>query len=52
MQLSHVLLGMISWWLTNEKSYTPRQIATWFYRVAFCGYLSALGCEPALLGRA
>lgn len=44
-QLSHVLIGTIAWWLESEKSYTPRQIATWFYRFAFHGYLSALGYE-------
>jgi AcrR family transcriptional regulator len=42
-QLSHVLIGTIVWWLENEKSYTPGQIATWFHRFAFYGYLSALG---------
>jgi AcrR family transcriptional regulator len=42
-QLSHVLIGTIVWWLESEKSYTPRQIATWFHRFAFYGYLSALG---------
>jgi AcrR family transcriptional regulator len=45
MQLSHVLIGTIVWWLESEKCYTPRQIATWFYRFAFYGYLSALGYE-------
>ena len=45
MQLSHVLIGTIVWWLESEKSYTPRQMATWFYRFAFYGYLSALGYE-------
>ena len=44
-QLSHVMVGTIVWWLESEKSYTPRQIATWFYRFAFYGYLSALGYE-------
>ncbi|HEV2653438.1 MAG TPA: TetR/AcrR family transcriptional regulator [Ktedonobacteraceae bacterium] len=43
MQLSHVLIGTIVWWLESEKSYTPRQMAGWFYRFAFYGYLSALG---------
>src|SRR4051812_49685041 len=33
MQLSHVLIGTIVWWLESEKSYTPRQMATWFYRL-------------------
>ncbi|HEX4713435.1 MAG TPA: TetR-like C-terminal domain-containing protein, partial [Ktedonobacteraceae bacterium] len=45
MQLSHVLIGTIVWWLESEKRYTPRQIATWFYRFAFYGYLSARGYE-------
>jgi AcrR family transcriptional regulator len=45
MQLSHVLIGTIVWWLESEKSYTPRQMATWFHRFAFYGYLSALGYE-------
>ncbi len=43
MQLSHVLIGTIVWWLESEKSYTPRQMASWFYRFAFYGYLSVLG---------
>jgi AcrR family transcriptional regulator len=43
MQLSHVLIGTIVWWLESEKRYTPRQMATWFYRFAFYGYLSARG---------
>ena len=51
MQLSHVLIGTIVWWLESEKSYTPRQIATWFYRFAFYGYLSALGYEAPLPGK-
>ena len=46
MQLSHVLIGTIVWWLESEKSYTPRQMATWFHRFAFYGYLSALGKHP------
>lgn len=45
MQLSHVLIGTIVWWLESEKSYTPRQMATWFFRFAFYGYLSALGYD-------
>lgn len=45
MQLSHVLIGTIVWWLESETSYTPRQMATWFFRFAFYGYLSALGYE-------
>lgn len=44
-QLSHVLIGTIVWWLESEKSYTPRQIATWFWRTAFYGYLSARGYD-------
>jgi AcrR family transcriptional regulator len=43
MQLSHVLIGTIVWWLESEKSFTPRQMATWFHRFAFYGYLAALG---------
>jgi AcrR family transcriptional regulator len=45
MQLSHVLIGTIVWWLESEKSSTPRQMATWFHRFAFYGYLSVLGYE-------
>ncbi len=45
MQLSHVLIGTIVWWLESEKSSTPRQVAAWFHRFAFYGYLSALGYE-------
>jgi AcrR family transcriptional regulator len=45
MQLSQVLIGTIVWWLESEKSYTPRQMATWFHRFAYYGYLSALGYE-------
>ena len=48
MQLSHVLLGTIVWWLESETSYTPRQMATWFHRFAFYGYLSALWYEATL----
>ena len=51
-QLSHVLIGTIVWWLENEKSYTPGQIATWFHRFAFYGYLSALGYEAPILWKA
>lgn len=43
MQLAHMLIGTIVWWLESEKSYAPQQIATWFYRFAFYGYLSASG---------
>ncbi len=42
-QLSHVLVGTIVWWLESETNYTPRQMATWFHRFAFYGYLSAIG---------
>ncbi len=48
MQLSHVLIGTVVWWLESEKSYTPRQMATWFHRFAFYGYLSALGYEAPM----
>ena len=51
MQLSHVLIGTIVWWLESEKSYTPRQMATWFHRFAFYGYLSALGYEAPTSGK-
>jgi AcrR family transcriptional regulator len=44
-QLSHALIGTIVWWLESEKSYTPRQIASWFCRFAVFGYLSAIGYE-------
>lgn len=44
-QLSHVLIGTIVWWLESEQRSTPRQTAAWFYRFAFFGYLSALGYE-------
>ncbi len=44
-QLSHILIGTIVWWLESEESYTPRQMATWFHRFAFYGYLSVLGYE-------
>lgn len=43
--LSHVLVGTIVWWLECEESYTPTQIATWFHRFAFYGYLTTLGYE-------
>ncbi len=49
MQLSHVLIGTIVWWLESEKSYTPRQMASWFHRFAFYGYLSLLGYEAPTL---
>jgi len=51
MQLSHVLIGTIVWWLESEKSYTPRQVAAWFHRFAFYGYLSARGYEATPPGK-
>ena len=51
MQLSHVLIGTIVWWLESEKNYTSRQMATWFYRFAFYGYLSALGYRAPMAGK-
>ena len=48
MQLSDVLIGTIVWWLESETSYTPRQMATWFHRFAFFGYISALGYKAEL----
>lgn len=51
MQLAHVLIGTIIWWLESEKRYTPRQIATWFWRFAFYGYFSARGYEVPLPGK-
>jgi uncharacterized membrane protein YfbV (UPF0208 family) len=51
MQLSHVLIGTIVWWLESEKSSTPRQMATWFYRFAFHGYLSARGYQAPTPGK-
>jgi len=51
MQLSHVLIGTIVWWLESERGYTPRQMATWFYRFAFYGYLAARGYEAPLPGK-
>nr|BBH86803.1 TetR family transcriptional regulator [Thermosporothrix sp. COM3] len=51
MQLSHVLIGTVIWWLESEKNYTPGQVATWFWRFAFSGYLSAHGYEVPLSGK-
>jgi AcrR family transcriptional regulator len=48
MQLSHVLIGTIVWWLESEKSYTPRQMATWFFRFAFHGCLFMFGYEGSM----
>ncbi len=45
MQLSHVLIGTIVWWLESEKSYTPKQMATWFYHFVLYGYFFALGYD-------
>ena len=50
-QLSHVLIGTIVWWLESEKRYTPRQMATWFWRFAFYGYLSVRGYEAPTPGK-
>ncbi len=50
-QFSHVLIGTIVWWLESEKSYTPRQLAIWFWRFAFAGYLSALGYQGLAPGK-
>lgn len=51
LQISHVLIGTIVWWLENEKRYTPRQVATWFHRFAFYGYLSSLGYQAPMPGK-
>lgn len=48
LQLSHVLVGTITWWLESNKSYTPEQMATWFHRFAFHGYLAARGFDVPL----
>jgi len=42
-QLAHVLLGTIIWWLESDQRATPKQMSSWFYRFAFYGYLAALG---------
>ncbi|HTK08369.1 MAG TPA: TetR/AcrR family transcriptional regulator [Ktedonobacteraceae bacterium] len=49
-QLSHVLIGTVVWWLEDEKRYTPKQMAAWFCRFAFYGYLSARGYEATPSG--
>ena len=51
MQLSHVLIGTLVWWLESEKPYTPRQMAAWFWRFAFYGYLAARGYEAPMPGK-
>lgn len=51
LQLSHVLIGTIVWWLESEERYTPRQMAAWFWRFAFHGYLSARGYEAPPSGK-
>jgi len=51
MQFSHVLIGTIVWWLESEKNYTPRQMAAWFWRFAFYGYLAARGYEALPPGK-
>jgi AcrR family transcriptional regulator len=50
-QLSHVLIGTIVWWLENDKGYTPTQIATWFCHFVFYGYLATRGYEVPPLKR-
>jgi AcrR family transcriptional regulator len=50
-QLSHVLIGTIVWWLESEKRYTPGQMAAWFHRFAFYGYLSARGYQASTPGK-
>jgi len=47
-QLAHVLIGTIAWWLESDKRSPPRQIATWFWRFAFFGYVAARGYEVPL----
>ena len=49
MQLAHVLIGTIVWWLESDQRATPKQMSAWFYRFAFYGYLSALGYEAHML---
>lgn len=51
MQISHVLIGTIAWWLESEKNYRPRQVTAWFLRFAFSGYLAARGYETPPLSR-
>ncbi len=51
MQFSYVLIGTITWWVESEKSYTPGQMAAWFWRFAFYGYLSARGYEAPPSGK-
>ncbi len=48
-QLAHVLLGTIVWWLERDQRATPKQMSVWFYRFAFYGYLAALGYEAPML---
>ena len=51
MQLAHVLIGTIIWWLESDQHATPHQMSTWFYRFAFYGYLAALGYAAPVLER-
>jgi AcrR family transcriptional regulator len=43
--LAHTLLGAITWWLESEKSYTPKQMASWFLSYGFYGYAHACGID-------
>jgi AcrR family transcriptional regulator len=44
-QLAQVLIGTLVWWLENDQRYTPKQMATWFHRFAFYGYLATRGYQ-------
>jgi AcrR family transcriptional regulator len=35
------LVGVLQSWLDDRKSYSPSQVAAWFLRVVYVGYLSA-----------
>ncbi len=48
MQFAHVFTGTIVWWLESEQRYTPKQIASWFYRFAIFGFFIARGYQVAL----
>ena len=52
MQLAHILIGTVVWWLESDQRATPRQVAAWFYRFAFFGYLAALGYEAPVAWKA
>ncbi|GHO97832.1 TetR family transcriptional regulator [Reticulibacter mediterranei] len=43
--LAHTLLGAITWWLESEKSYTPKQMASWFLSYGLYGYAHACGID-------